>query len=129
MHFAIAALVVAPLSLHTLHKLTWLEAKAGVAIGIAVTLGYSLQTWGSQFIPNSKSAFIAAMYAPLVSLLQWLYLGRIPGLMPCVDTVLAFIGLTFLARSGGNLLALGEGEWITLAGMVVITTEITLIST
>lgn len=126
--FATAALAVALLSLHTLHKLTWLEVKAGVAIGIAIALGYSLQTWGLQFIPSSKSAFITAMYVPLVPLLQWLCLGRMPGLMPCVGIVLAFIGLIFLAGPGGNLLALGEGEWITLAGAVAIAAEIILIS-
>ena len=126
--FATAALAVALLSLRTLHKLTWLEVKAGVAIGIAIALGYSLQTWGLQFIPSSKSAFITAMYVPLVPLLQWLCLGRMPGLMPCVGIVLAFIGLIFLAGPGGNLLALGEGEWITLAGAVAIAAEIILIS-
>lgn len=48
--------------------------------------------------------------------------------MPCVGIVLAFIGLIFLAGPGGNLLALGEGEWITLAGAVAIAAEIILIS-
>lgn len=95
MRFATAALAVALLSLRSLHKLTWLEVKAGVAIGIAIALGYSLQTSGLQFIPSSKSAFITAMYVPLVPLLQWLCLGRMPGLMPCVGIVLAFIGLIF----------------------------------
>lgn len=126
--FATAALAVALLSLRTLHQLTWLEFKAGVAIGIAIALGYSLQTWGLQFIPSSKSAFITAMYVPLVPLLQWLCLGRMPGLMPCIGIVLAFIGLIFLAGPGGNVLALGEGEWITLAGAVAIAAEIILIS-
>jgi hypothetical protein len=51
--------------------------KAGVAIGVAIALGYSLQTWGLQSISSSKSAFITAMYVPLV--LQWLCLGRMPG--------------------------------------------------
>lgn len=128
MRFATAALAVALLSLRSLHKPTWLEVKAGVAIGIAIALGYSLQTQGLQFIPSSKSAFITAMYVPLVPLLQWLCLGRMPGLMPCVGIVLAFIGLIFLAGPGGNLLALGEGEWITLAGAVAIAAEIILIS-
>jgi drug/metabolite transporter (DMT)-like permease len=48
--------------------------------------------------------------------------------MSCVGIVLAFIGLIFLAGPGGNLLALGEGEWITLAGAVAIAAEIILIS-
>jgi drug/metabolite transporter (DMT)-like permease len=71
------------LSFNVLKGITWLEVKAGVAIGVAIALGYSLQTWGLQSIPSSKSAFITAMYVPLVPLLQWLCLGRIPGLMSC----------------------------------------------
>jgi drug/metabolite transporter (DMT)-like permease len=46
-----------------------------VAIGVAIAMGYSLQTWGLQSISSSKSAFITAMYVPLVPLLQWLCLG------------------------------------------------------
>ena len=53
--------------------------KAGVAIGVAIALGYGLQTWGLQTISSSKSAFITAMYVPLVPLLQWLCLGRMRG--------------------------------------------------
>ncbi len=52
----------------------------------------------------------------LVPLLQWLCLGRIPGLMSCIGIVLAFIGLILLAGPENNLLALGPGEIITLIG-------------
>ncbi|HEM8661967.1 TPA: DMT family transporter, partial [Klebsiella aerogenes] len=116
------------LSLRTLRGLTWLEVKAGVAIGVAIALGYSLQTWGLQSISSSKSAFITAMYVPLVPLLQWLCLGRMPGVMSCVGIVLAFIGLILLAGPENNLLALGIGEMITLASAVAIAAEIILIS-
>jgi drug/metabolite transporter (DMT)-like permease len=98
-----------------------------VAIGVAIAMGYSLQTWGLQTISSSKSAFITAMYVPLVPLLQWLCLGRMPGLMSCVGIVLAFIGLILLAGPENNLLALGPGEMITLVGAVAIA-EIILIS-
>ncbi len=122
------AVVVTLLSLRTLRGLTWLEVKAGVAIGVAIALGYSLQTWGLQSISSSKSAFITAMYVPLVPLLQWLCLGRMPGVMSCVGIVLAFIGLILLAGPENNLLALGIGEMITLASAVAIAAEIILIS-
>ncbi|EIV5416827.1 DMT family transporter [Klebsiella aerogenes] len=128
LRFATAALAVALLSLRTLRGLTWLEVKAGVAIGVAIALGYSLQTWGLQSISSSKSAFITAMYVPLVPLLQWLCLGRMPGVMSCVGIVLAFIGLILLAGPENNLLALGIGEMITLASAVAIAAEIILIS-
>lgn len=128
LRFATAALVVALFSLKTLRGLTMKELQAGVAIGVSIAMGYSLQTWGLQTIPSSKSAFITAMYVPLVPLLQWLCLGRMPGLMSCVGIVLAFIGLIFLAGPGDNLLAMGPGEIITLIGAVAIAAEIILIS-
>ncbi len=128
LRFATAALAVGLLSVKSLRGLTRLELKAGVSIGMAIALGYSLQTWGLQIIPSSKSAFITAMYVPLVPLLQWLCLGRMPGLMSWIGVVLAFIGLVFLAGPDGNLLAMGQGEIITLIGAVAIAAEIILIS-
>lgn len=128
LRFATAAIAVALISLKSLRGLTLKELKAGVAIGVAIAMGYSLQTWGLQSISSSKSAFITAMYVPLVPLLQWLCLGRIPGIMSCVGIVLAFIGLILLAGTGDNLLALGPGEIITLVGAIAIAAEIILIS-
>ncbi|MBW9400843.1 DMT family transporter [Leclercia sp. EC_58] len=128
LRFATAALTVALISLKTLRGLTLTELKAGLAIGVAIAMGYSLQTWGLQTIPSSKSAFITAMYVPLVPLLQWLCLRRMPGMMSCIGIVLAFIGLILLAGPEDNLLALGPGEMITLVGAVAIAAEIILIS-
>ncbi|WP_312688703.1 DMT family transporter [Kosakonia sp.] len=128
LRFATAALAVALLSLNVLRGITWLEVKAGVVIGVAIALGYSLQTWGLQFIPSSKSAFITAMYVPLVPLLQWLCLGRLPGLMSCMGIALGFTGLLLLAGPEDHLLALGKGEIITLASALAIAAEIILIS-
>ncbi len=55
LRFATAALAVGLLSLRTLRGLTWLEVKAGVAIGVAIALGYGLQAWGLQTISSSRS--------------------------------------------------------------------------
>lgn len=128
LRFATAAIAVALISLKTLRGLTLIELKAGVVIGISIAMGYSLQTWGLETIPSSKSAFITAMYVPLVPLLQWLCLGRMPGLMSCIGIVLAFIGLILLAGPGDSLLVMGPGEIITLIGAVAIAAEIILIS-
>lgn len=46
LRFATAGLAVALLSLRVLNGISWLEIKAGGVIGIAIALGYSLQTWG-----------------------------------------------------------------------------------
>ena len=128
LRFATAALAVALLSLKTLRGLTWLEVKAGVFIGLSIAIGYSLQTWGLQSIPSSKSAFITAMYVPLVPVLQWVCLGKMPGIMSWIGVLLAFIGLIFLAGPDGTSLTLGTGEIITLISALAIAAEIILIS-
>lgn len=128
LRFATAALVMGLLSIKSFSSLTFLEFKAGLVIGIAIAVGYSLQTWGLQTIPSSKSAFITAMYVPLVPLLQWICLRRMPGLMSWIGVVLAFAGLLLLAGPDGIRLTLGTGEMITLIGAVAIAAEIILIS-
>ncbi|RPH30528.1 DMT family transporter [Buttiauxella warmboldiae] len=127
LRFATAALAVALLAIKSMRGLTWLEVKAGVLIGVSIALGYSMQTWGLQTIASSKSAFITAMYVPLVPVLQWICLGRMPGIMSWVGVALAFIGLVFLAGPDGTSLTLGAGEIITLISALAIAAEIILI--
>lgn len=126
--FATAALLLAAVSWRSLQRLTWAEVKAGAMIGIAIGCGYGLQTYGMQTISSSKSAFITAMYVPLVPLLQWLFLGRLPGLMSWIGIALAFTGLMLLAGPDGDSLALGAGEIATLVSTLAIAAEIILIS-
>jgi drug/metabolite transporter (DMT)-like permease len=128
LRFAAAAIIVALFSLNTLRGMTRTEFKAGVAIGAAIMLGYGLQTIGLQTIPSSQSAFITALYVPCVPLLQWLILGRRPGLMPSVGIALAFIGLMLVSGPNGASLQLGAGELATLVSAVAIAAEIILIS-
>jgi len=128
LRFATAALLLALVSWKTLRGLSWQEFKAGAWIGLAIACGYGLQTWGMQTISSSKSAFITAMYVPLVPLLQWLFLGRMPGLMSWVGVVLAFTGLLLLAGPAGDSLAFSAGEIATLLSTVAIAAEIILIS-
>ncbi len=127
LRFATAALAVGLLSIKSMRGLTWLEVKAGVAIGIAIAMGYSMQTWGLQTIPSSKSAFITAMYVPLVPLLQWICLGKMPGVMSWVGVALAFAGLILLAGPEGMSLTLDAGEIITLLSALAIAAEIIMI--
>jgi len=81
-----------------------------------------------QTISSSKSAFITAMYVPLVPLLQWIFLRRLPGLMAWIGIVLAFSGLLLLAGPEGNTLAFNVGETATLLSTLAIAAEIILIS-
>ncbi|MBV4508425.1 DMT family transporter [Pseudomonas sp. BW13M1] len=128
LRFAAAALFVGLVSARSLSGLTLTELKAGVLIGVSIMLGYGLQTMGLQTISSSQSAFITALYVPFVPLLQWLVLGRRPGLMPSLGIGLAFVGLMLLAGPEGGALHFSEGELVTLVSAVAIAGEIILIS-
>ena len=109
--------------------LTALELRAGIAIGLMLLGGYGLQTVGLQTITGSESAFITALYVPLVPLLQWLVLKRPVHPMNLVGIVLAFIGLLCLAGPGpGGGFSFGSGQLVTLLGAFAIAGEIILIS-
>ncbi|CAG8870794.1 hypothetical protein PS627_04161 [Pseudomonas fluorescens] len=128
LRFAAAALFVGLVSLRALPALTRTELKAGMLIGVTIMLGYGLQTMGLQTISSSQSAFITALYVPFVPLLQWLVLGRRPGLMASLGICLAFVGLMLLAGPQNGSLHLSEGEIVTLVSAVAIAAEIILIS-
>ncbi|MEG1038452.1 MAG: DMT family transporter [Pseudomonas sp.] len=128
LRFAAATLFVGLVSARALSGLTATEFKAGVLIGVSIMLGYGLQTYGLQTISSSQSAFITALYVPFVPLLQWLVLGRRPGLMPSLGIGLAFFGLMLLAGPEGGSLQFSTGEIVTLVSAVAIAAEIILIS-
>jgi len=107
--------------------ITRLEVGAGIAIGCALFLGYFLQTEGLRTITSSQSAFITALYVPIVPLLQWAVLKRPPGLMSWIGVALAFSGLILLAGPEAGALSFSPGEVATLAGAVAIAAEIILI--
>lgn len=127
LRFAAATVVLMLFSLRSLRGLTWYELKAGVLIGVAIMFGYGLQTVGLQTISSSQSAFITAMYVPMVPLLQWLVLGRFPGVMAWVGVLLAFSGLMLLAAPSSSDMTLSLGEILTLIGTLGMAAEIILI--
>ena len=127
LRFAAAAIVVGFFSVRTLRGLTLFELKAGAFIGTSIMFGYGMQTIGLQTIPSSQSAFITALYVPCVPLLQWLVLGRRPGLMPSIGIMLAFAGLMLLTGPAGASLDFSPGEIATLIGAIAIAAEIILI--
>jgi drug/metabolite transporter (DMT)-like permease len=127
LRFATATLATAILAAPILRDVTRREWIAGCAVGLGIFIGYTLQTWGLQSIPSSTSAFITAVYVPLVPLLQWAILKRRPHLMSWIGVALAFGGLLLVAGPQQGL-ALGKGELLTLISTLAIAVEIILIS-
>jgi len=126
LRFLAAGLISAVLFRRALRGMRRLDLAAGSAIGVMIFLGYGLQTYGLQTIPSSASAFITALYVPLVPLLQWAAFRRRPSALALVGVGLAFVGLLLVAgpQEGASL---GAGELATLVSTLPIAAEILLI--
>lgn len=126
--FAAAALAVGLISLKYLKGVTRTEVFAGFWIGAVIAIGYGTQTIGLQTISSSESAFLTALYVPLVPILLWILLRQTPHLMTWVGALFAFIGLVFLTGNGFGVVQLQFGQIITVLGSIAIALEIILIS-
>ena len=126
--FLVAGLISVVIFRRVLRGIRWRDIGAGVAIGVMIYLGYGLQTLGLQTIDSSTSAFITAMYVPLVPLAQWAVFRKRPPAMAFVGAALAFVGLLFIAGPDAFALTLGVGEIATMISTLPIAAEIILIS-
>jgi drug/metabolite transporter (DMT)-like permease len=127
MRFVTAGLISAVIFARVLRGIRWKEVAAGASIGVMIFLGYGLQTVGLQTIDSSTSAFITALYVPLVPVMQWLVFGKPPRLLTWIGVVLAFAGLMLIADPGSASFAFGPGEIATLVSTLPIAAEIILI--
>lgn len=125
--FAVAAAVIFLLSLKSMSGLTLKETLAGTAIGIMIAIGYGTQTIGLQSILSSESAFLTALYVPLVPILMWVIFQKSPSLMTWIGSALAFTGLVLLTGNGFSNITLSYGQVLTLICALVIALEIILI--
>lgn len=127
MRFLTAGLISAVIFARVLRGITRRELVAGAAIGVMIFLGYGLQTVGLQTINSSTSAFITALYVPLVPILQWAVFKKPPRLITWVGVGLAFIGLMLVADPGSVGFTFGTGEVATVLSTLPIAAEIILI--
>ncbi|QHI96002.1 EamA family transporter [Aristophania vespae] len=100
----------------------------GSLIGLALVTGYLLQLQGLLTISSSRSAFLTALYVPLVPLMQWLFLRKPPHFMSMLGLILAFMGLMFLAGPQGGKISLSHGDILTIIATFAFAIEILLIS-
>ncbi|MFI9274404.1 DMT family transporter [Kitasatospora sp. NPDC052896] len=126
--FATAGLLTLLVFRKALRGLTRADLVAGASVGTTIFFGYALQTYGLQTVSSSTSAFITALYVPLVPLFQWLLLRRPPKPAGLLGIACALIGLILLAGPGAVSPALGAGELATLGSAVAGAAEIVLIS-
>lgn len=128
LRFTLAGAISILIFRRALRGITWADLGAGASIGLMIYGGYGLQTLGLQTIDSSTSAFLTALYVPMVPFAQWLFFRKRPPVMAFVGAGLAFAGLVLIAGPEAFSLSLGRGESVTLISTVPIVGEIILIS-
>lgn len=129
LRFVVAGLIAGVFFWRDVRGMTWRDLGAGAAIGVMIALGYGLQTMGLLWINSTTSAFITALYVPLVPVLQWLLLRRRPGTFTLIGVGLAFLGLVLVAGPGAGGIGMNTGTLLTIISTLPIALEIILIST
>ncbi|GAA5104639.1 DMT family transporter [Bartonella jaculi] len=125
--FIVASLMCGAIFWRSMKGVTVYEIFAGMAIGLGMFLGYAFQASGLQTVMSSQSAFITALYVPMVPILQWIIFKKPPRLTSWVGITFAFVGLMFVSGQGVNGFDFSRGEILTLLGAVAIAVEIILI--
>ncbi|ENN95412.1 DMT family transporter [Bartonella vinsonii] len=125
--FIVASLLCGTIFWRSMKGVTAYEIFAGMAIGLGMFFGYALQAMGLQTIISSQSAFITALYVPIVPILQWIVFKKPPRLACWIGIVFAFIGLILISGQKPGSFDFSKGEILTLLGALAIAGEVILI--
>lgn len=126
--FLLATLLTGLLFHRALVKISKRDFYSGFAIGVPVCLGQVLQTIGLQSITIHQSAFLTALYVPVVPLLQWLLMHKAPTRMVWAGLGCAFTGLMLLSLQGAKGVSFSTGDCLTLLAALACAGEIVFIS-
>ncbi|MHB2024167.1 MAG: DMT family transporter, partial [Mycobacteriales bacterium] len=109
--FALATLAMLILRGPRLRRLGARGARRGLALGVALGLGYLAQTYGLASTPPAVSGFITGMFVVFTPLIAGLLLRQRVGGAAWLAVVMATGGLALLSLRG---LSVGTGELLTL---------------
>lgn len=119
--FALAAVAVALIAPRSMSRLTPLERRHGVLLGLVYGGGQILQTVGLQTTSASVSGFVTGMYVVFTPLLGAVLLRARIGRTVWAAVALATLGLGVLSLQG---LSVGSGEALTLASALLYAAHI-----
>lgn len=126
LRFCGAALVLAAVFHKRLRHVSWQTWKAGLAIGLAVGIGYVLQTVGLNMTTAAKAGFLTGLYVVLVPVLDCLLKRVLPKSNEVIGVTAATIGLAVLSLNAN--LSIGAGDIIVFISAVAFAISIILIS-
>lgn len=86
--------------------------RAGILMGIALFVGFSLQIIGLQYTTPSKNAFLTALNVVIVPFIAFIILKKKIRVKGIIGAILSVVGVALLSLNGN--LTLGLGDALTL---------------
>ena len=87
-----------------------------------------MQTEGLTTIDPGRSAFLTASYCVLTPFAAWIVAKQRPKLINLVAAIICLTGVGFVAlKPGSGALALGVGDWMTIANAVIFSFNLTFL--
>jgi drug/metabolite transporter (DMT)-like permease len=123
--FLIGAAALYPLARR--RRATSGERRDGARAGVALLIGYVLQTIGLQYTSSATSAFITYMLVVFVPVLALVLLRRRPHPVTLAGIAVAVVGLVLLTDPGGEGTGLGRGEVLTLGCAVAFAAHVVIL--
>jgi drug/metabolite transporter (DMT)-like permease len=111
--FCCAALILLPACIGKLRKIDVKYLAGGALMGIALLLGYVLQTYGLQQTTPGKNAFLTSVYCIIVPFLYWVIIRKRPDKYNAAAAAVCIIGIGLISLD--NDLNIGVGDALTLA--------------
>ena len=82
--------------------------KAGILMGVALFIGFSLQIIALQYTTPSKNAFLTALNVVIVPFIAFVILKKKIGAKGIIGAILSVIGVALLSLNGNLTLGLGD---------------------
>ena len=124
--FLLASVLMGGISIRNLKGIKKEEVTAGVFMGAALFIGFSLQIIGLQYTTPSKNAFLTATNVVIVPFIAFLICRKKVGFRGTIGAVLAIVGVGLLSLDKD--LSLGLGDGLTLICAVGFAFQISALS-
>ena len=111
--FSISALLMFLMAGKKLKAMSKKAVMGSILMGICLTGGYIVQTYGLKYTTPGKNAFLSATYCVLVPFFYWIAYKKKPGMSAVVAGILCIIGLGFVSLGSADK-GLNIGDLLTL---------------
>ena len=125
--FSIAAIIASVIFRKHLKSTSKSDIKAGLYMGIVLSIAFAFQTFGLQYTTVGKQAFLTGTNVVIVPFIYWLISKRKPAINNLTAAILTFIGIGMLTLDFKNDIFMNTGDVYTLicavffAGHIAIT--------